>query len=688
VDGYATTELKKKDGRGGKENIAASAQRLGGPDMKDNLKPVTNTPPEQQAIRAKCFHPTGTFIEFKKEEIEQSIPERFEKIVCKCPDRTAVKTLHHEITYADLNRDANRIAHALLSRAGSIEEPIAFLLDTGAPPISAMLGVLKAGRIYVPLDPSLPRARLAYILADSQAALLITNTRNLSLAREVTRDGLPSINLDELDPTLSAGNPRISISPDTLTWVLYTSGSTGQPKGVVQNHRNVLHFVRTYTNNLHICPDDRLTLLFSCSANGAAHDAFSALLNGASIHPFNVKEKGPRTMGNWLIRNHLTIYSSVPTVFRNFVETLTGEESFRNLRLLKLIGEPVSRRDVELYQRRFASDCVFINRLGSTETGTIRWYFINKETQIDGNIVPVGYPVDENGILLLDDNGKEVEGEATGEIAVKSRYLTPGYWRRPDLTDAFLLPAEGDERIYRTGDIGHMLLDASLLCLGRKDAQVKIRGHRVELAEVEMALLNLGVVKAAVVIAREDRSGDHRLVAYLVAQKHPAPTATKLRRALAETLPEHMIPANFVLLDDFPLAPNGKIDRRALPDPGKCRPELDEPYVAPATPIEEELAQIWEDVLSLEKVGIHDNFFDLGRHSLLATQVMSRLREGLGVELPLRALFEAPTIAELALRVGRGEGGGEEFEELARHVAEVESLSEEEIACQLVEDNG
>ena len=492
-------------------------------------------PPEQEAIRAKCFHPSGTFIEFKKEEIEQSIPERFEKIVCKCPDRTAVKTIHHEITYAGLNRDANRIAHALLSRNGSIEEPIAFLLDTGAPPIAAMLGVLKAGKIYVPLDPSLPRVRLAYILADSQAALLITNTRNLSLARELTRDGLPSINLDELDPTLSAGNPRISISPDTLTWVLYTSGSTGQPKGVVQNHRNVLHFVRTYTNNLHICPDDRLTLLFSCSANGAAHDAFSALLNGASIHPFNVKEKGPRTMGNWLIRNHLTIYSSVPTVFRNFGKTLTGEESFRDLRLLKLIGEPVSRTDVELYQRRFASDCVFINRLGSTETGTIRWYFINKETKIDGNIVPVGYPVDENEILLLDDNGKEVEGEATGEIAVKSRYLTPGYWRRPDLTDASLLPAEGDERIYRTGDVGRMLLDASLLCLGRKDAQVKIRGHRVELAEVEMALLILGVVKAAVVIAREDRSGDHRLVAYLVAHEHPAPTATKLRRALAES---------------------------------------------------------------------------------------------------------------------------------------------------------
>ena len=640
----------------------------------------------QQAILAKCFHPSGNFMEFKGEEIEQSIAERFEKIVRKYPDRVAVESDDHEIFYEKLNRIANRVAHTLLARCDKKEEPIALLLETDAPLIAAILGVLKAGKIYVPVDSSLPQARIDYILNDAQAALLITNTKNLSFARELTQNNLPVVNLDELDPSLSTENPGISISPDTLTWILYTSGSTGRPKGVVQNHRNVLHFVKNYTNALHICADDRLTLLFSGSANGAAHDTFSALLNGASLHPFNVKEKGPAA-ANWLIQKHLTIYCSVPTVFRHFLEPLTGEESFPNLRLIKLIGEPVSKRDVELYQRHFSSDCVFINRLGSSETGTIRWYFIDKETHIDGNIVPVGYPADENEILLLDDREEEVEAEDIGEIAVRSRYLTPGYWHQPDLTSAVLLSTLGPERIYRTGDIGCMLPDGRLLCLGRKDSQVKIRGHRVEIAEIEMALVNLGAVKAAVVIAPEDRPDDRRLVAYVTAREQPAPTVTRLRRALVETLPEHMIPSSFVFLDAFPSAPNGKIDRKALPDPGNCRPALDTAYVAPCTPVQELLVEIWAEVLKLEKIGIHDNFFDLGGHSLKATQVTSRVREALRLDLSLRVLFEAPTVAELASRVEQSISEAGELEELTGRLGEVEALSEEKIERQLEKEN-
>ena len=615
--------------------------------MKHSSETMSGGHP-QQAIWAKCLHPGGNFVEFKREEIEQSIPQRFEKIARKYPDRVAVQSDDHEFSYEKLNRIANRVARTLLARCDKKEEPIALLLETDAPLIAAILGVLKAGKIYVPLDSSLPQARIAYILNDAQAALLITNTQNLSLARGLAQNNMPLINLDELDRSLSTENPGISISPDTLTWILYTSGSTGRPKGVVQNHRNVLHFAKTYTNGLHICADDRLTLLFSGSANGAAHDTFSALLNGASLHPFNVKEKSPAAVANWLIQNRLTIYCSVPTVLRQFLETLTGEESFPNLRLIKLIGEPVSKRDVELYQRHFSSDCVFINRLGSTETGTIRWYFINKDTQIDGNIVPVGYPVDDNEILLLDDKGEEVEAEAVGEIAVKSRYLTPGYWHKPDLTSAVLLSTPGAERIYRTGDIGRMLPDGRLLCLGRKDSQVKIRGYRVEIAEIEIALINLGTVKAAVVVAREDGPDNRRLVAYVTAREQPPPTVTRLRRALAETLPEHMIPSSFVFLDVFPSAPNGKIDRKALPDPGNCRPALDTPYAAARTSIEERVAHIWADVLALDQVGVYDNFFDLGGNSVLAAQVVSRVLTTLEVELPIRSFFEEPTVAGVA----------------------------------------
>ncbi|MGH7824578.1 MAG: non-ribosomal peptide synthetase [Candidatus Binatia bacterium] len=608
----------------------------------------TSLPREQLAIRAQCFHPTGNFIEFKAEDIEQSIPERFERMVGMHLDQIAVKSANHEFTYAELNRRANQVAHALVARCDKQAERIGLLLESDAPLIAAILGVLKAGKIYVPLNSSLPRARIAYMLEDTQASSLITNTKNLAFARELSRNALHLMNLDELDPTIATENPRIPISPDALTWILYTSGSTGRPKGVVQNHRNVLYFVRQYTNGLHLCADDRLSLLFSFSANGAAHDTFSALLNGASLYPFDVKEKGTAPLADWLGQNRLSIYCSVPTVFRYFLETFGGTESFPHLRLIKLIGEPVARKDVELYRKFFSPDCVFINRLGSTETGTICWYFINKETQIEGNLVPVGHALEDHEILLLDGTGRKVDADDIGEIAVKGRYLTPGYWQKPDLTSAAFLPTAGPERLYRTGDIGRMLSDGRLLCLGRKDSQVKIRGHRVEIAEIEMALLNLGMIKAAVVVAREDPCGDSRLVAYLVPNGDLKPTVTKLRRALAETLPEHMIPSSFLFLDAFPSAPNGKIDRKSLPDPGNLRPELDTPYAAPTTPVEESLARIWAEVLSLDQVGIHDNFFDLGGHSLLATQVASRVREALQVNLPLRLMFDKPTIAELA----------------------------------------
>ncbi len=635
-------------------------------------------PPAQEAIRPKCFHPSGNFVEFPEGEIEQSIPERFEKIVRRYPERIAVESAKHQVTYAALDRVANRIAHAILAGRGPRVEQVALLLETDALVIAAILGVLKTGKIYVPLDSSLPRARLAYILENSQAALLITNSKNLSFALELSQDRLPLINLDALDPSLSTDSPGVSLSPDALAWILYTSGSTGQPKGVVQSHGNALQFVRTYANGFHICADDRLTLLFTCSANGAAHDMFSALLNGASLHIYNVKEQGPAPMADWLIQTCITLYSSVPTVFRHFLETLSGAEIFPRLRLIKLIGEPVSKRDVELFQKYFSSECYLVNRLGSTETGTIRWFFMDKKTQIDGNIVPVGYPADDNEILLLDGAGREVESEGVGEIAVKSRYLTAGYWRRPDLTDAAFLPAAGGERIYRTGDIGRMLPVGRLLCLGRNDSQVKIRGHRVELTEIEMALMDLPSIKDAVVIAGPDRFKQQCIIAYLVPKRYPRPTVTELRRALGERLPEHMIPSVFVFLREFPLAPNGKLDRKSLPKPDYSRPELETPYVAPRTPFEVELAEIWAAVLGLERVGVHDNFFDLGGHSLIAMRVVSQVIKQFQFELPFQSLFQAPTVAEMAAVIEAHQGKRVGEANLERMLAELELLSDDE----------
>ncbi|MGH7794216.1 MAG: non-ribosomal peptide synthetase [Candidatus Binatia bacterium] len=620
------------------------------PEFTENMKRL---PPEQEAIRAKCFHPSGTFVEFRKKELEQSIPARFEQQVRRYPDRLAIKTRSHELTYDGLNRASNRVARAVLARRGTGEEPIALLLDQGAPVVASILGVLKAGKFYVPLDLSYPRARTAYMLEDSEAELIVTNTRNLSLAEKLARDRSRVMNLDELDPSLSTENPDIRVSPDLLAYMIYTSGSTGEPKGVVQTHRNVLHDIMNYTNAFHICREDRLITLTDYSFADTIRTTHGALLNGGSLYPLDVRNEGVTHLADWLIQQEITIYRSVPTTFRHFIATLDGKQQFPKLRLVYMAGEPVRANDVELYKRHFSSDCIFIDGMGSTECLTYRWCFIDKATKINGSNVPVGYRLEDMEILLLGDDGNEVEHDQIGEIAVRSRYLCPGYWRKPDFTRAAFLsdPESGDERTYRTGDLGLMLHDGCLLHMGRKDFQVKLRGHRIEVAEIEAALLSTKNVKEAIVTLREDRPGDQRLVGYLVPAERPPPTVDALRRALTEKLPGHMVPSAFAMLDALPLLPNGKVDRRALPAPGPGRPDLATPFVAPRTSVEQVLADIWAEVLGLDRIGIHDNFMELGGDSLLAVQVISRVINRLQVQLPLRSLFDSPTVANMAAAI-------------------------------------
>jgi len=349
----------------------------------------------------------------------------------------------------------------------------------------------------------------------------------------------------------------------------------------------------------------------------------------------------------------------------------------------------VRKNDVERFQKHFSSQCLLVNGLSSTETGTFRKFFINNETEISTSTVPVGYPVEDMEVLLLDEDGKEVEPGQVGEIAVKSRYLALGYWNRPDLTDAVFSDDPDGEgtRIYRTRDLGRMSHDGLLEHLGRKDFQVKIRGYRVETSEVEKTLLELKDIKDTVVIAREDRPRDPRLVGYIVPENRPVPTVSALRRALSNSLPEHMIPSAFVMLDTIPLNPNGKVDRQALPVPDQSRPDLMESFVAPRTPTEEELAKIWAQILFLDQVGIHDNFFNLGGHSLLATQVISRVINTFKVELPIKTLFDSPTVADMAMIITQYQTKMARPEDLARMLTEVKSLSDEEAQRLLAEES-
>lgn len=592
------------------------------------------------------------------DDVDPSVSSRFERVVATYPDRLAIASARGSKTYSELNRDVERVAGQIFASIGSDPgRPIAILLDDPVDTIATMLGALRTGHPYVPLDPLGPPSRLRWLIDDSRAHVLVTSTPLLRRAREISDSEIEILAFDPSPPPPMRDTiHHVPPSPNTLAWILYTSGSTGHPKGVVQTHRNISHYVDTYRDGYQITSDDRIAVLYSLTTNAGNHELLSGLLNGACVLPFDVRGEGLTALARWLVSERITIYSSVPTLFRRLAATLDETGQFPDLRVVKMVGEPVYRTDVEAYRRHFGPSCVFINRLGSTETGTIRWHFIDHETVLsDEARVPVGDATPDHEVALLDEAGQTVPAGAIGQICVRSRYLSPGYWNNSDATHRVFLPDPdgGDRRLFLTGDLGKMDRDGLLVHMGRADDQVKVRGYRVELAEIQLTLVALHDVKEAVVVAREHSDGERRLVAYVVPRTPASFSVTDLRRELERHLPDYMIPSVFVPLSSFPLAPNGKINRSALPAPSKGRPGLATPFLAPRTTVERELTDIWCDVLDLSELGTDDPFIELGGDSIGATQVVSRVRERFNVEIPLAQLLEAGTVGAMARVIRR-----------------------------------
>jgi len=378
---------------------------------------------------------------------------------------------------------------------------------------------------------------------------------------------------------------------------------------------------------------------------------FAALLNGASVFPVEIKERGFAGLREVLKRDEITILTSVTSAFRHFVKSLAQQEYFPTVRLIRLIGEPLYKSDVDAFRKYFSKSCILLNRLGSNETGTFCQYFIDHLTPVMGGVVPVGYPTEGTEVLLLDEEDNEVGDNQVGEFAVRNRHLAIGYWRNPELTQtAFRCdPAGGDRRTYRVGDLGRRLPDGCFVHLGRKDFQVKIRGNRVEIAEVEGALLSCANIREAAVVDREDASGEKILAAYIVPETVPFPTAHEVRRALVEKLPGYMIPTAYVMVDALPVTGTGKVDRRALPEPSdRDIPGSTAEYIRPRNTTERILCQIWSEVFGIDRVGIDDDFFAIGGHSLLAAKLFARLDEQFGRVFPLSILLSASTVRLLA----------------------------------------
>ena len=512
-----------------------------------------------------------------------------------------------------------------------------------------MLGALKAGKIYVPLDPVHPAPRLADAIGDSSARLVLTAAAHAPLAQAVAGEAALLV-AETLDESGADAAPGLVVAPEAGAYVFYTSGSTGRPKGVLDTHRSVLHNVMRYTNTLHLAADDRLTLLQGPAFSGAVSSLFGALLNGAACFPFDVGREGADRIPAWLAAEGITVYHSVPALFR---QVAPHGAAFPALRLVRLEGDGASPRDLDLFQRHFTRDCVLVNGLGATECGLVRQFFFTPAHPLPEGVVPIGEAVEDMEIAVAGEDGRPVPSGTVGEITVRSRYLAAGYWRRPELTaERFSdVGTETGLRVYRTGDAGRRRADGMLEHLGRLDGLAKVRGQRVEVAEVEAALLTLPGVAEAAVTVREDTPGESRLVAYLVPRTAPLPTISALRRALAGLLPDYMVPSAFVTLARLPLNDNRKVDRRALPPPGAARPALDTALVAPRTEEETILTDVWRAVLRLEEVGVEDDFFDLGGDSLLAAIVLARVLDTFRVEIALTDFAAGPTVAALGERI-------------------------------------
>ncbi|HVB27458.1 MAG TPA: amino acid adenylation domain-containing protein, partial [Mycobacteriales bacterium] len=562
------------------------------------------------------------------------------------------------LSYAALNRRANRLAHHLRGLGVGPDVLVAIAAERSLDLHVGLLGVLKAGGAYVPLDPSYPPERLAFMLADCRAPVLITQSH--------LRASLPPfagtvLCLDALDAVLAdepESDPVPVNDPDDLAYVIYTSGSTGQPKGVMVSHRGVSNTLLGLRDAYAVTPADCLLYKASFSFDVSVWEMFLGLLVGARVvvaRPGG--EADPAYLAELIQRERVSIIHFIPSLLPYFLDE-PASAGCTSLRTLMAGGDVLPPDIPPRVHVRF--DLELWNGYGPTEA-SIASSQQRVERGWSGASVPIGPPFPNVRYYVLDGYQQPVPVGVPGELFIGGMSVARGYLHRPDLTAARFLPdpfsPEPGARLYRTGDLVRYRPDGALEFLGRLDDQVKLRGFRIELGEVEAVLGRAPGVGQAVVLLREDRPGDRRLVAYVVPAAGATLSPDELRRHAGQFLPDYMVPAAFVILTDFPKMPSGKLDRQALPLPEAPAPL--EAYLAPRTPAEQTLAAIWVDVLGLDRVGVHDNFFEIGGHSLFATQVASRIRAALAIEVPLRLLFQAPTVARLAEEIDRLETAGD-----------------------------
>ncbi len=600
---------------------------------------------------------------------EQCFHQLFNAQVERDPDATAVIYEDERISYGELNKRANQLAHYLQKQGVGPEALVGVLLERSSEMVVAILGVLKAGGAYVPLDQSYPKERLSFLQDDAELKVLLTQTR---LAETVAQSRSVVINLDEAWQQIeqeSDGNPISEVRPDNLAYVIYTSGSTGKPKGVMVPHYGLVNYLSWCTKAYAVSEGRGSAVHSSISFDLTITSLFAPLAVGGSVMLIPEAEGIERLASALSTPNDFSLIKITPAHLEVLNQLLPAEKVNSKTRALIIGGEELRHESLEFW-RTHSPSTRLVNEYGPTESVVGCCVYEVAAGDPSSGPVPIGRPIANTELYILDEGMKPVPVGVSGELYIGGVGLARGYWRRPELTAEKFVPHAFSERagarLYRTGDQARYLGDGRVEFLGRRDQQVKLRGYRIELGEVEAVLRSQSGVQDAVVVVREGSEGEKRLVGYVVrAEGAAAVTMSEWRSRLSEQLPEYMIPAVVVELRELPLTANGKVDRRALPEPDGARPELGASYEAPRNEVEAELCRIWAAVLGLERVGIHDNFFELGGDSILSIQIVARANQK-GLRLAPRQLFEQRTIATLAaavdttpeLRIEQGEVRG------------------------------
>ncbi len=585
---------------------------------------------------------------------KQCIHELFENQVERSPDAIAVIFEDQQLTYRELNTKANQLAHHLQTLGVGPEVLVGICVERSLEMVIAILGILKTGGAYVPIDPEYPQERLAYMLEDSKVKVLLTQEKFLT---QIAYNQIKTICLD--NDWQEIGKKEISnlasfVVLENIAYVIYTSGSTGKPKGAMNTHQGVYNRLLWMQSAYKLNEADRVLQKTPFSFDVSVWEFFWPLLNGASL--VIAKPGGHRDRSyliDLLCKEQITTLHFVPSMLQAFLDG-EGVEKCTSLKRVICSGEELS---LDLQTRFFQRlNCELHNLYGPTEAA-IDVTFWQCQKHSPWQTVPIGQPISNIQIYILDSHLQPVPVGIPGELHIGGAGLARGYWNRPELTAEKFIPNpfanQPNQHLYKTGDLVRYLPDGNIEYLSRIDHQVKIRGFRIEVGEIEAVLNQHPDVQTNIIVVREDEPNLKRLVAYIVPNSDTEITTTDLQSYLKEKVAGYMIPSAFVILDKLPLTPNGKVDRQALPQPSNLRPELAVSYVKPQTEIEKAIATIWQQALNLTEIGLHDNFFEIGGHSLLAIQLIAHLRQKLQIEIPLQQIFASSTIAEQAAEIER-----------------------------------